>query len=289
MAETAINASPGARRLARQLGVQLDALTGTGPGGRVVKQDVEAAASQSAPAGQMTAAAVASERGEITIERLSTVQSTIAARMTQSRATVPDFTLTIEVDMDAALDLRTRLAALEPDCVPSINDLLVRGCALALRSHPRVNASYVDGAVELYGRVNIAIAVAAQDALLVPVVFDADTKSLVQLASETAKLAQRARSGALTPPEVSGATFTISSLGRFAIARFDAIVHAPQAAILAVGSIQEQAAVRDGSGVPCRRLSLTLTCDHRVLYGADAAAFLETVRATLEQPLRLLV
>lgn len=289
MAETAINASPGARRLARQLGVQLDTLTGTGPGGRVVKQDVEAVASQSAPAGQMTAAAVASERGEITIERLSTVQSTIAARMTQSRATVPDFTLTIEVDMDAALDLRTRLAALEPDCVPSINDLLVRGCALALRSHPRVNASYVDGAVELYGRVNIAIAVAAQDALLVPVVFDADTKSLVQLASETAKLAQRARSGALTPPEVSGATFTISSLGRFAIARFDAIVHAPQAAILAVGSIQEQAAVRDGSVVPCRRLSLTLTCDHRVLYGADAAAFLETVRATLEQPLRLLV
>jgi pyruvate dehydrogenase E2 component (dihydrolipoamide acetyltransferase) len=289
VAETAINVSPGARRLARQLGVQLDALTGTGPGGRVVKQDVEAAASQSAPARQTTAAPVASERGEITIERLSTVQSTIAARMTQSRATVPDFTLTIEVDMDAALDLRSRLAELEPDRTPSINDLLVRGCALALRSHPRVNASYVDGAVELYGRVNIAIAVAAQDALLVPVVFDADTKPLVQLASETATLAQRARSGALTPPEVSGATFTISNLGMFAITRFDAIVNAPQAAILAVGSIQEQATVRDGSVVPCRRLSLTLTCDHRVLSGADAAAFLNTVRATLEQPLRLLV
>ncbi|HEY4824509.1 MAG TPA: dihydrolipoamide acetyltransferase family protein [Solirubrobacteraceae bacterium] len=284
-----VNASPVARRLASQLGVALEGLTGTGPGGRVVKADIERAAERGVEGEPTGRPAASVARGEVTIEALTSVQSTIATRMTESKATMPDFTLTTEAEMDAALELRSRLAELELDELPSINDLVLRACAIALRAHPRVNASHVDGAIEVFGRVNIAVAVAAPGALLVPVIADADTKPLAELAAETRALSERARSGSLTPAEVSGATFTISNLGMYGITQFSAILNPPQAAILAVGAIREQVALADGELVLRRRMSLTLTCDHRVLYGADAAVFLQSIRTTLEQPLKLLV
>jgi pyruvate dehydrogenase E2 component (dihydrolipoamide acetyltransferase) len=311
-----VNASPVARRLASQLGVALEGLSGTGPGGRVVKADVERAAQQGvdSEAEQRTARvaeqgaarvvkpsaaaddreptgrpAASVARGEVTIEALTSVQSTIATRMTESKATMPDFTLTTEAEMDAALELRSRLAELELNELPSINDLVLRACAIALRAHPRVNASYVDGAIEVFGRVNIAVAVAAPGALLVPVIANADTKPLAELAAETRALSERARTGSLTPAEVSGATFTISNLGMYGITQFSAILNPPQAAILAVGAIREQVALADGELVLRRRMSLTLTCDHRILYGADAAVFLQSIQTTLEQPVKLLV
>ena len=284
-----VNASPVARRLASQLGVALEGLTGTGPGGRMVKADIERAAERGVEGEPTGRPAASVARGEVTIEALTSVQSTIATRMTESKATMPDFTLTTEAEMDAALELRSRLAELELDELPSINDLVLRACAIALRAHPRVNASHVDGAIEVFGRVNIAVAVAAPGALLVPVIADADTKPLAELAAETRALSERARSGSLTPAEVSGATFTISNLGMYGITQFSAILNPPQAAILAVGAIREQVALADGELVLRRRMSLTLTCDHRVLYGADAAVFLQSIRTTLEQPLKLLV
>lgn len=259
----------------------------------MVKVDVEHAAERRTAPGSLdqpvAAAPVTAMKGEVTVERLTSVQSTIAARMTESKATTPDFTLSTEAEMDAALELRSRLAELELDPLPSINDFVLRACAIALRAHPRVNASYADGTIEVYGRVNIALAVAAPGALLVPVIADADTKTLTELAAETRAVAERARTGGLTAAEVSGATFTISNLGMYGITQFSAILNPPQAAILAVGAIQERAVVDDGELVSRRRMSLTLTCDHRILYGADAAVFLQSIATTLGQPLRLLV
>jgi pyruvate dehydrogenase E2 component (dihydrolipoamide acetyltransferase) len=273
------NASPVARRLAARHGVTLDGLSGSGPGGRVVKADVERAAQP----GPLDAG------DEVTVEPLTSVQSTIAARITAAKATVPDFTLTTEVEMDAALELRSHLSELGLDPLPSINDLVLKACAVALRAHPRVNASYGDGTIEIHRRVNIAVAVPAPDALLVPVVADADAKTLAQITVETRALAQLARTGSLTPDQVSGATFTISNLGMYGVTQFSAILNPPQAAILAVGSVREHGLVLDGGLVSRRQMSLTATCDHRILYGADAATFVQSIKTTLEQPLRLLV
>jgi pyruvate dehydrogenase E2 component (dihydrolipoamide acetyltransferase) len=272
------NASPVARRLAARLGVTLDGLSGSGPAGRVVKADVERAAQRgSVDAGD-----------EVIVEPLPSLESTIAARMTAAKATVPDFTLTTEVEMDPALELRSHLSELGLDPLPSITDLVVKACAMALRAHPRVNASYGDGTIEIHGRVNIAVAVAAPDAPA-PVVADADAKTLAQIAVETRALAQLAQTASLAPDQVSGATFTISNLGMHGVTQFSAILNPPQAAILAVGSVREHGVVLDGGLVSRRQMSLTATCDHRILYGADAATFVQSVRTTLEQPLRLLV
>jgi pyruvate dehydrogenase E2 component (dihydrolipoamide acetyltransferase) len=272
------NASPVARRLAARLGVTLDGLSGSGPAGRVVKADVERAAQRgSVDAGD-----------EVIVEPLTSLESTIAARMTAAKATVPDFTLTTEVEMDPALELRSHLSELGLDPLPSITDLVVKACAMALRAHPRVNASYGDGTIEIHGRVNIAVAVAAPDAPA-PVVADADAKTLAQIAVETRALAQLAQTASLAPDQVSGATFTISNLGMHGVTQFSAILNPPQAAILAVGSVREHAVVLAGGLVSRRQMSLTATCDHRILYGADAATFVQSVRTTLEQPLRLLV
>jgi pyruvate dehydrogenase E2 component (dihydrolipoamide acetyltransferase) len=278
-------ASPVARRLARELGVELAAIRGSGPAGRIVKRDVEAASSATAPLAPVEPAI--GVKGTVIVHEASAVQSTIARRMAQAKSTMPEFTLTTEADMDEVVRLRSQLNDSESAPVPSINDFVVKACALALRRHPKVNASYRDGGFEIYSRVNIGVAVAASDALLVPTVFDADTKSLGRIASETTALAARARDGTLTPPELTGGTFTISNLGMLGITQFTAVLNPPQAAILAVGSLEERVVLRGGAAVGSGRMSLTLTCDHRILYGADAAAFLKDVRLCLEQPLRL--
>jgi pyruvate dehydrogenase E2 component (dihydrolipoyllysine-residue acetyltransferase) len=303
-------ASPVARRMARELGLELASLQGTGPGGRIVKADVEAAAKGDgakveAPAEAPAApepereekkappAVVSGEaqtgKGETTTQDLTRLQQTVARRMAESKATAPDFVLNIDVDMEEAVDLRKRLkaAAGESQPVPSFNDFVVKAAALALVDFPRANGAYRDGKFELYSRVNVGVAVAGQDALIVPTVFDADSKSLGQIAKETRALAERVRAGAITPPELSSGTFTVSNLGMFGIQSFVAVINPPQAAILAVGAMQPTPVVRDGEVVVRNIMRLTLACDHRILYGADAAEFLGRIRERLENPLQL--
>jgi len=274
-----VKASPLARRIARESQVDLRSVTGSGPSGRIVKADV----ARPEPA--------RGAKGVVTRVEPSRNQVQIAQRMAESKATIPDFTLGAEVDMEQAVELRSQLrkAARGDDAVPSYNDMVVRACGLALREHPRANAAYRDGAFELYERVNVGIAVAAHDSLVVPTVFDADRKSLVEIAREARTLAERVRSRQVTPAELSGGTFTVSNLGMYGVAAFAAIINPPQAAILAVGELREAPVVRDGQVVPGLRMSIALTCDHRILYGAPAAEFLARVRQLLEQPLYLLV
>ena len=264
------SASPVARRLARELGVDLSTVEGTGPNGMISKEDVERAAQEDG------AAQVAR------VEPLSRVQQAVARHMVEA-AVVPTFAAEVEIDMTSATTLRE---SLEPR--PSFNDLVVRACALALREHPRVNAAYTEQGFRHAERVNVGIAVAAQDALLVPVVHDADQKSLSEVARESRELADKARAGKLTPAELDGGTFTVSNLGMHGVRRFEALLNTPQAAILAVGAVEARAAVdAEGSLVALPLLSATLVCDHRILYGADAARFLARVRELLENPASL--
>jgi len=259
------NATPVARRTAVELGVSLHGVVGTGPAGRITAEDVQRAAA--APEQPQASGDV---RGDVRIVELTATQATIARRMAESAATIPVFTVSADVDMSLVLALRKDVAG-----APSLNDFVVKAVGLALRDFPRFNASYVDAAVHVYARVNVGIAVATDDALLVPVVLDADAKTLVEIADESRRLADAARRRALRPDDLHGATFTVSNLGMFGVRSFTAIVDPPQVAILAVGGIVDGA------------MTLTLSCDHRVLYGADGARFLSRVRELLEHPLEL--
>jgi pyruvate dehydrogenase E2 component (dihydrolipoamide acetyltransferase) len=304
-------ASPVARRMAKEQKLDLTKLQGSGPGGRIVKADVEKAASSAGgadsggprteakppPAGppevatgpEATTPGPETAKGQVSYEELSKLQSTISRRMAESKATAPHFYLEAEVDMSRLVAARAQIkgAAKEGDVVPSFNDMVVKACALALRDHPRANGAYRDGRFELYSRVNVGVAVAARDALVVPTVFDADQKNLRQIASDSRTLAQRVRDGKITPPELSGATFTVSNLGMFGIESFAAVINPPQAAILAVGAIGERPVVRDGEITTAHLMRVNLACDHRILYGASAAEFLARIKALLEEPLAL--
>jgi pyruvate dehydrogenase E2 component (dihydrolipoamide acetyltransferase) len=298
-----VKASPLARRIAGDTGVDLHTITGTGPGGRIVKADVEAAGATepgigpdagSAPAAvPVTAQTVATAKGETTEVELSRTQQTIARRMAESKATIPHFALQTDVDMEECVALRSELKRLGRADTPTYNDMIVKACALALREHPRANSSYRDGRLQLHGRVNVGVAVAVDGdgpvggALIVPTVFDADTKSLGEIARETRALATRVREHSITPPELGGGTFTVSNLGRFGVTAFTAIINPPQAAILSVGSLQSRPFVREDQIVARSTMTVTLACDHRILYGADAARFLARIRALLEQPAAL--
>ncbi|MGC1851502.1 MAG: dihydrolipoamide acetyltransferase family protein [Solirubrobacterales bacterium] len=308
-----VKASPLARRIAKERQLDLSQLHGSGPGGRILKADVENVSSAgdavagvphsggdreagSEHMGEAAAAGPAVEtprpetaKGEVTYEDLSKVQQVIARRMAESKATAPHFYLRASVDMSRAVAGRKLLkeATSEGDVVPSFNDMAVKACALALREHPRANGAYRDGRFELYSRVNVGVAVAAEDALVVPTVFDADRKGLRQIASESRELAAKVREGQITPPELSGATFTVSNLGMYGIEGFSAVINPPQAAILAVGAIEERPVVRDGEIATAHLMQVDLACDHRILYGAPAAEFLARIRALLEEPLSL--
>jgi len=285
--------SPVARRMAKEKGLDLKQLEGSGPGGRIVKADVERAASSAggAAVGVTAATGPAAEtaKGQVDYQDLTKTQQVIARRMAESKATAPHFYLEAEIDTSRAVEARARIkaAAGEGEVVPSFNDMVVKACAIALREHPRANGAYRDGRFELYSRVNVGIAVAAEDALIVPTLFDADRKGLRQIASESRTLAGKVRDGQITPPELSGATFTVSNLGMFGIDRFSAVINPPQAAILAVGAIVERPVVRDGEIATAQLMKVDLACDHRILYGAPAAEFLARVRALLEEPVSL--
>jgi pyruvate dehydrogenase E2 component (dihydrolipoamide acetyltransferase) len=302
-----VRTSPLARRLAREHGIDLSSITGTGPGGRIVRADVDAAVaragrapqpagrSQSAPAATATAAPVAQRREDDEVVPLSAVRRITAERLTASAA-APQFYLTTMVDADRLLavraDVNAGLAARAGDgeaVKVSVTDLLVRICALVLRQHPEVNASWGGDAILRHPRVNVGVAVAMDDGLIVPVVHDADTATLADIATRTRDLAARGRTGRLKPDEFSGGTFTISNLGMYGIDHFTAVVNPPEAAILAVGAGTQTPVVRDGQVVVRTIIKLTLTSDHRVLDGATAAAFLRDLKTALENPLSVLV
>ena len=257
-------ATPVARRRAVELGVSLHELAGSGPGGRITVEDVERAARDAAPA------AAPSGKGEVEVVQLTATQSTIARRMEQAAA-IPTFTVTAEIDMSTVVALRRY----ESEPRPSVNDFLVRAASLTLRELPQFNSSWVDGRVERYSRVNVGIAVAVEGALLVPTLFDADQKTLAQIATESRELAERARSRRLTPEELTSSTFTVSNLGMYGVRQFTAIVDPPQVAILAVG------------GIDRGTMLATLSADHRVVYGADGAEFLRRLKTLLEDPATL--
>ncbi len=299
-----VKASPLARRIAGESGVDLRALTGSGPGGRIVKADVLAGAAgatggAATPAGAATPGleSVTTAKGETTTVELSRTQQTIARRMAESKATIPDFTLQIDVDMEECVKLRAQLkqisqherdpaapGATEQLKAPTYNDMVMKASALALREHPTANGSYRDGRLQLHSRVNVGVAVAAENALVVPTVFDADEKSLGEIARETHTLADRVRTGAITPPELGGGTFTVSNLGMYGVKSFTAIINPPQAGILSVGALAPRAVALGGELTVRNTMTLTLTCDHRVLYGAEAAQFLARIRELLETP-----
>jgi len=267
------NATPVARRTALELGLSLHGIAGTGPGGRITREDVERAAGDGAAAAPAAPAVHAADgRGDVSVVELTPTQATIARRMTLSATTIPVFTVSIDANVSQIVALRKTVE--DP---PSLNDFVVKAAALTLRELPRFNASFTDGAVHLYSRVNVGIAVATDDALLVPVVFDADAKKLAEISAETRRLAAAARSRSVRPEELRDGTFTVSNLGMFGVRSFTAIVDPPQVAILAVGSAVDDA------------MTLTLSCDHRVVYGADGARFLSRLRELLEQPLVLAV
>ena len=285
-----VKASPLARRIATENDIDLHALTGTGPSGRIVKADVQAAAEgQPAPTVEKPITA----KGETTELDLSRTQQTIARRMAESKATIPHFALQADIDMEECVSLRSELKRLRQGDAPTYNDMVVKACALALREHPRANSSYRDGRLQLHSRVNVGVAVATESdelaggALIVPTVFDADLKSFGEIAREARTLAARVRDGSITPPELGGGTFTVSNLGMFGVSSFTAIINPPQAAILSVGSVQPRPVARDGEIVARQTMTVTLACDHRILYGADAARFLARIRELLEQPASL--
>jgi pyruvate dehydrogenase E2 component (dihydrolipoamide acetyltransferase) len=300
-----VKASPLARRIAAELGVDLATLAGSGPQGRVIRADVERSAPPTPPTPPAPptrtaeprtaepAQATTTAKGETTRRPLTRLQQTVARRMAESRATVPDFELRAEVDMQRLVELRSQLSEVT-DRAPSVNDFIVKAAALALREFPRVNGAYRDAEFEGYARVNVGIAVAAEEALLVPTIFDADAKSLGVIATEARELAARVRDGSISPAELAGGTFSVSNLGMFGVDSFSAVVNPPQAAILAVGSLRRRPVVDESDPshpviVPRPTVNLTLACDHRILYGADGARFLTRVRELLERPVALLV
>jgi pyruvate dehydrogenase E2 component (dihydrolipoamide acetyltransferase) len=292
-AGTAVRATPLARRAAKLHGVSLEQVEGSGPLGRVTRGDVltkagvapAAARPQPAP-GPVRPQPAPSGRGADEVVEPTRRQALIARRMAEAKATIPHFQVQTDVAMDAAVAFRAQLKDIWSGGL-SLNDLIVKAAALALREHPLANGSYRDGRFELHSRVNVGIAVAAEHALVVPTIFDADQKSLGAIAAESRRLAERVRDGTVAPSELSGATFTVSNLGMYGMTAITPVINPPQAAILGVGSVRETLARVDGEILDRRLMTLTLSCDHRILYGADAAEFLSAIRTLLEQPIRL--
>lgn len=285
-----VRASPLARKIAAQAGVDLRLIQGSGPGGRIVRRDVEAAARPAAAAAVPAAGTpVAAPAADYEDRPLTPIRAAIARQMPLSKGPVPHFYVTSEVAMDRAWELREALNALEGQPRISVNDLVVRACALALLQHPGVNASFQGGTIRIWHRVHIGIAVALDDGLITPVLRDCQAKPLARIAVEAGDLVERARGRKLRAPELSGATFSISNLGMFDVAEFSAIINPPEGAILAVGSVRRVPVVEGEAVTIGRRLALTLSCDHRVMDGAMGARFLQDVKRLLEEPLRLLV
>ena len=289
-----LKASPLAKRLAAEMGVDLSAIKGSGPDGRIVKEDVLAASSAQPKTERRRPSAVSARPAGPDVETVepTRMQATIARRMTEAKSTVPEFQVTVEARVDLAVSMRQQMK----DSVPgadkvTITDFLVRACALALRKFPEVNSSWADGRFQRKRSINIGLAVAPSQGmgLLVPVVHDADLKDLVQISIESRQVIERARSGRPNEGDLSGATFSISNLGMYGVDEFTAIINPPESAILAVGAIKDVPVVEEGRIVPGKVMRMTLSVDHRVFYGATAAQFMAEVRRLLENPVTLVI
>jgi len=289
--------SPLAARIAAEAGIDLRSLQGSGPGGRIIKKDIEAAISQpkAAPAAQGFPRVVETGRFQQAAasayrdEPASEIRKTIAKRLVTSLGPVPHFFLTTEIEMDRAAEMRKGINALDPDLKISINDIVIKVAAAALIQHPAVNASFQEKFVRYYERADIGVAVAIEEGLITPVIRSADQKSLSEIAAEVRELAERARSRKLKPEEYTGASFSISNLGMFGIDEFTAVINPPEGAILAVGAMTAKPVVRDNEIVIRQIMRVTMSCDHRVIDGATGAKFLQTFKKILENPMYLVV
>jgi len=292
--------SPLAARMAAEAGIDLRSLQGSGPGGRIIKKDIEAAISKprSAPVAQGFPRAVETRSFQqaATVgaspyrdEPMSEIRRTIARRLVTSLGPIPHFFLTSEIEMDRAAEMRRGINALDPELKISFNDIVIKVAAAALIQHPEVNASFQEKVIRYYERADIGVAVAIEDGLITPVVRSADRKSLSEIAGEVRELAERARSRRLRPEEYTGASFSISNLGMFGIDEFTAVINPPEGAILAVGAVTPKPVVRENEIVIRQVMRVTMSCDHRVIDGATGAKFLQTFRKILENPLYLVV
>ena len=289
--------SPLAARMAAEAGLDLRSLQGSGPGGRIIKKDIEAALTQpkAAPAAQAFPRAVEPGRFQQAAasgyrdEPASEIRKVIAKRLVTSLGPVPHFFLTTEIEMDRAAEMRSGINALDPDLKISINDIIIKVTAAALMQHPEVNASFQEKFVRYYEHADMGVAVAIEDGLITPVVRSADQKSLSEIAAEVRELAGRARSRKLKPEEYTGASFSISNLGMFGIDEFTALINPPEGAILAVGAMSAKPVVRENEIVIRQMMRVTMSCDHRVIDGATGAKFLQTFKKILENPLYLVV
>lgn len=284
-------ASPLVRRLARERDLDLHGVAGTGPHGRIIKRDLDGLPEPSQVTQPLLRAPVLTASPEDRVEKLSQMRKTIARRLTESKQTVPHFYLTIDLDADPLWSARGELnAALEKDGEKiSVNDLVIKACAQALRLVPAVNASFTGDAIRFHGGVHVSVAVAVPDGLFTPVIRDADQKGVLAIAREVKALAARAKEKKLKPEEMTGGTFSVSNLGMFDVESFAAVINPPEGAILAVGSVREEPVVRGGAVVPGRRMRVTMSCDHRVVDGALGARWLQALRGLLEHPITLVL
>jgi len=292
--------SPLAARMAAESGIDLRSLSGTGPGGRIIKRDIETALEQSKMGAATSARGVQLRVVKPGVQQqigaspyrdepASEIRRTIAKRLVTSLGPVPHFFLTTEIEMDRAAEMRKGINALDPELKISINDIIIKVAASALIQHPQVNASFQEKVVRYYERADIGVAVAIEEGLITPVVRSADQKSLSEIATEVRELAERARNRKLRPEEYTGATFSISNLGMFGIDEFTAVINPPEGAILAVGAMTAKPIVKDEQIVVRQLMRVTMSCDHRVIDGATGAKFLQTFKKILENPLYLVV
>ena len=286
-----VKASPLARKMAAESGVELSGVTGSGPGGRITKRDIEAAGSGGEKRAAPKTMAPAASGPEYEDVPLTQMRKTIAKRLSTSIGPVPTFYLTIEVDMTNLTRARENVNARLKDAgvKTSVNDFIIKAVAVALAQHPEVNAAWMDTAIRRYNRAHIGVAVAVEDGLITPVIRDAHAKGVAQISQEVRELAGRARGKKLQPEEYTGSTFSISNLGMFGIEEFTAIINPPEAGIIAVGQSEEKAVVQNGEIVVQQRMKLTMSCDHRVIDGATGAKFLQTLKGFLEEPTMMLV
>jgi pyruvate dehydrogenase E2 component (dihydrolipoamide acetyltransferase) len=281
--------SPLARRLATEKGIQLGGIQGSGPGGRIIKRDIENAKATGGGAGRSAAAERLAAEGDFKDVPLTQIRKTIARRLAESNGPVPTFFLTAELDVTRAAELRAQLTEMGDQYKVSVNDIVIKAVALALAEHPEVNAHWLGDKIRQFNRIHVAMAVAVEDGLITPVLFDSDRLSLWDISAKARDLAKRARERKLTPEEYTGGTFTVSNLGMFGIDQFTAIINPPEAGILAIGGSEEKPVVIDGSLEIRQRMRVTMSCDHRVIDGATGAKFLQTLKRYIENPLSLII
>ena len=288
-----VRSSPLARRLASERGVSLGAIQGSGPGGRIIKRDIEnapSAANAVATPGASAAARSAPRpafEGDHQDVPLSQIRKIIAKRLGESIGPIPTFYLTVELDLTRVMEMRSAMAELGDEFKVSVNDVLLKAIAVALSQHPEVNAHWLGDHIRYFNRVHLGMAVATDDGLIVPVIWDANTKRLSEISRDAKELAKRARERKLKPEEFTGSTFSVSNLGMFGIDQFTAIINPPEAGIIAIGTGEDKLVVVNGESVIRKRVRLTMSCDHRIIDGAVGAKFLQTLRRLVENPLML--